>query len=72
MGMTRTIGERLPWYKTFVIFPKKTISGKLIFLQSAYTRQVLVAYGDARFHFEPEREYATIFDILAEDDDFPI
>ena len=70
--MIRTRGEVMPWYKTFVIFPKKTISGKLIFLQFAYTRQVLVAYGDARFHFEPEREYATLFDILTEDDDFPL
>lgn len=61
------IGTPPAWKETFVIFPKITISGKRIFWQKAYTRRVWTVYGDLRFHLEPERQYATIFDVLSED-----
>ena len=52
-----------PWTKTFVIFPKKTITGKRIVWQYAYKRRVWLVWGTG-FHVEPEVEYATLFDIM--------
>lgn len=55
------------WCETFVILPKKSISGKIIFLKNAYRRYVWVAHGSTVFHIEPETEYGTLFDVLRED-----
>jgi hypothetical protein len=55
-----------PWTKTFVIFPKKTITGQRIAWQQAYKRKVWVVWGSG-FHMEPETQYATLFEVLADD-----
>jgi len=52
-----------PWIKTFIIWPRKTISGKRIFWEKAYKRRVWVVWGTG-FHMEPEVQYATLFEIL--------
>jgi len=53
-----------PWTKTFVIFPTKTISGQRLFWKTAYKRRVWILWG-MTFHMEPETQYATLFEILA-------
>lgn len=58
------------WEKTFVIFPRKTITGKIVYLQTVYTKRVWTVHGDLRFDMEPERLYATIFEILSNDESF--
>jgi len=61
------------WKETFVIFPKKTITGKTIFYGKAYVRLAWVVYEDARLHCDPKKQYATIFDVLANyENEFPI
>jgi hypothetical protein len=55
-----------PWTKTFVIFPKKTITGQRLAWQQAYKRRVWVVWGQ-HFHMEPETQYATLFEILSDD-----
>lgn len=54
-----------PWTETFVIFPKKTISGRRICWEKAYKRRVWLVWGTG-FHMEPETQYATLFDLIAE------
>ena len=54
-----------PWRETFVIFPKKTITGKRLAWQKLYKRKVWVVWGTG-FHMEPETQYATLFEILAD------
>lgn len=53
-----------PWTRTFVIWPRRTITGKPLFLEWAYKRRYWAVWGTG-FHMEPEVEYATIFDILS-------
>jgi hypothetical protein len=55
-----------PWTETFVILPKKTITGKRLAWQKLYKRKVWVVWGTG-FHMEPETQYATLFEILADD-----
>lgn len=52
-----------PWTKTFVIWPRKSISGKRLFWETAYKRRVWVVWGTG-FHMEPETQYASLFDLL--------
>jgi hypothetical protein len=52
-----------PWTETFVIWPRKSISGKPLFWTKAYKRKVWVVWGTG-FHMEPETQYGTIFDII--------
>ena len=56
-----------PWTETFVIFPKKTITGKRIAWQKLYKRRVWVVWGTG-FHMEPEVQYATLFEIMTHED----
>lgn len=53
-----------PWRETFVIWPRKSISGKPLFWTKAYKRKVWVVWGTG-FHMEPETQYATVFDMIA-------
>jgi hypothetical protein len=55
-----------PWTKTFLIWPRKTITGQRIGWQQAYKRRVWVVWGTG-FHMEPETQYATLFEILSND-----
>lgn len=70
-GMQYTIIENgadcYPWRETFVIWPRKSISGAPLFWTRAYKRRVWVVWGTG-FHMEPETQYATIFDILSSKD----
>lgn len=52
-----------PWTETFVIWPRKSITGKPLFWTKAYKRRVWVVWGTG-FHMEPETQYATIFDLI--------
>jgi hypothetical protein len=54
-----------PWRETFVIFPKKTITGKKLAWQKLYKRKVWVVWGTG-FHMEPETQYATLFELLSD------
>jgi hypothetical protein len=53
-----------PWIETFVIWPRKSITGKKLFWTRAFKRRVWVVWGTG-FHMEPETQYATAFDIIA-------
>ena len=53
-----------PWRETFVIFPKKTITGKRLAWQKLYKRKVWVVWGTG-FHMEPEVQYADLFELLS-------
>lgn len=56
-----------PWTETFVIWPRRSISGALLFWTKAYKRRVWIVWGTG-FHMEPEKQYATAFDLLTYDD----
>jgi len=56
-----------PWQEVFVIFPKKTITGKKLAWQKLYKRKVWVVWGTG-FHMEPETQYATLFELLSHQD----
>lgn len=56
-----------PWTEFFVLWPRTTITGKKIFWERAFKRKVWVVWG-AGFHMEPEIEYATLFDIIGDDE----
>ena len=56
-----------PWHETFVIWPRKSISGTRLFWTKAYKRKVWVVWGTG-FHMEPEVQWATAFDLLTHDD----
>ena len=53
-----------PWTETFIIWPRRSISGKRLFWTRAYKRRIWVVWG-VSFHMEPEVQYATAFDIVA-------
>lgn len=55
-----------PWTKTFVMLPRKSINGQPLFWQKAYKRRVWVVWGTG-FHMEPEIQYATLFEILKDE-----
>lgn len=52
-----------PWTETFVIWPRRSITGKPLFWTKAYKRRVWIIWGQS-FHMEPETQYATLFDML--------
>lgn len=56
-----------PWKETFVIWPRRSVSGAPLFWTKAYKRKVWVVWGESGFHMEPEIQYATIFDLLTHD-----
>lgn len=69
-GMEYTIIEDgadcYPWLETFVIWPRKSITGAPLFWTRAYKRKVWVVWGTG-FHMEPETQYATLLELLAYD-----
>jgi hypothetical protein len=52
-----------PWTKCFVMLPRRSIKGKLLFFKWVYKRRVWLIWGRG-FHMEPEDQYADIFEIL--------
>lgn len=59
--------DTYPWMETFVIWPRRSVSGAPLFFTKAYKRQVWVVWGSG-FHMEPIVQYATAFDLLTYDD----
>lgn len=59
-----------PWTETFVIWPRKSVTGAPLFWTKAYKRKVWVVWGTG-FHMEPETQYATAFDLLTYDNNKP-
>jgi hypothetical protein len=55
-----------PWTEKFIFWPKKTITGKSIFWQKAYKRKVWAVWGTG-FHMETVIQYATLFELLADE-----
>ena len=72
-GMEYTIIENgadcYPWMETFVIWPRRSVSGAPLFFTKAYKRKVWVVWGTG-FHMEPEVQYATAFDLLTYDGNY--
>ena len=56
-----------PWTETFVVWPRRSVSGTPLFWTKAYKRKVWVVWGTG-FHMEPAVQYATTFDLLTYDD----
>ena len=73
-GMEYTIIENgadcYPWMEYFAIVPRKTVSGTRIFWTKAYKRKVWAVWGTG-FHMEPVVQYATAFDLLTYDGNYP-
>ena len=55
-----------PWMETFIIWPRTSITGKKLFWTKAYRRKVWTVWGTG-FHMEPTVQYATLFELLAND-----
>jgi hypothetical protein len=55
-----------PWKPHFAWWPVKTITGLRAWGVKVYKRRVWVVWGTG-FHMEPETQYATLFEILAND-----
>lgn len=54
------------WRPHFAWFPVKTINGAHVWMELVYKRHCWIAWGPG-FHMEPETEYGTLFDILADE-----
>lgn len=52
-----------PWRPVFAWWPVRTISGRLIWGRQVYKQKYWTVMG---FHFEPQVEYAELFDILSQ------
>ena len=56
-----------PWKEVYAWLPVKTITGKYVWRETLFKRKIWVVWG-AGFHMEPVVEYATFFELLADDD----
>lgn len=54
-----------PWRKTFLLVPRRSITGQELWMTVAYKRRYWAVWGTG-FHYEPHVEYATMFEILAD------
>ena len=52
------------WQKTFAILPKRTISGRIVWLKPIYRRRVWIYTG---FIDEPDVQYGDLFDMLKDE-----
>jgi len=57
-----------PWHEVYTWLPVKTITGKTIWMDRVFKRKIWVVWGTG-FHMEPEVEYATMFELLADTED---
>ncbi len=57
-----------PWHEVYAWWPVKTITGKWIWLEKVFKRKIWLVWG-ASFHMEPETEFATFFELVADTDD---
>jgi hypothetical protein len=63
MEIINNAPDCFPWTKCFVILPRRSITGKLLFFKWVYKRKVWIIWGRG-FHTVPEVQYANIFEIL--------
>jgi len=52
-----------PWREVYAWWPRRTISGRTVWLEKVFKRKIWVVWGTG-FHMEPEVEYATLFEII--------
>ena len=54
------------WQKKFAWLPKRTVSGKLVWLKTVYKQRFYTGTSKIgqSFHMEPAVEYGELFDIL--------
>ena len=57
-----------PWTEQFFFWPRRSVTGQLIWWRRAYRRKVWAVWGTG-FHMEPVVQYADMFEILAHKDD---
>ena len=57
-----------PWHEVYAWLPVKTITGKTIWMDRVFKRKIWLVWGTG-FHMEPEVEYATMFELLADTED---
>jgi hypothetical protein len=57
-----------PWHEVYAWLPVKTITGKTIWMDRVFKRKIWLVWGTS-FHMEPEVEYATMFELLADTED---
>jgi len=57
-----------PWREVFAWFPVKTITGNRVWMEKVFKRKVWIVWGIS-FHMEPEVEYATFLEIIADDEE---
>lgn len=53
------------WREVFAWLPVQTINGKYVWGKKIYKRRFWAVWGTG-FHMEPQVEYATVFDMIAE------
>lgn len=56
------------WREVFAWLPKKTVSGKIVWLKQIYKQRYWAVWGTG-FHMETKVEYAEFVDILGQDYD---
>ncbi len=56
-----------PWHEVFAWLPVKTVTGRRVWGTKIYKRKVWLVWGSG-FHMEPETQYATLFELLKEED----
>lgn len=62
--INKIVAVQINWWPSFALFPHRTIGGQWIWFRKCYKRIVWRYTG---FTDEPFTEYATMFDILAEE-----
>ena len=56
-----------PWREVYAWWPVKTIGGKRVWREKIYKRRIWAVWGTG-FHMEPVVQYATMFEILKNED----
>lgn len=54
-----------PWREVFAWWPVTTITCRRVWMERVFRRRVWVVWGTG-FHMEPEVEFATLFEMLAD------
>lgn len=63
MAVGNVVAVKISWRKSFALIPHRTLSGRWIWLQDIYKRQVWV---DTGFSVETETQYGDLFDVMKE------
>ena len=57
-----------PWHEVYAWLPVKTITGQTVWMDRVFKRKIWLVWGIG-FHMEPVVEYATMFELIADDED---